>query len=153
MILSDFDQQDVDSWISRQNVVTPIAEFAVRLEMGGKQKPPNEQMFRCADEFIALVRANVEGIHNKIYENYQYFDENWLELCKVPTNLDRDGVLEYLQFPALTVQRNDDPAEPYICQVYLIPDWDGEHSLRLQFRDGQWATQEKWWVWSVERRH
>jgi hypothetical protein len=147
---SDFEKQDVDSWMSRQKVVTPIAEFAVRLEMGGKREPPNEEMLRCADEFIALVRANVEAIHDKIYEHYQYFDEDWLEQCEVPNNLSRDGVLEYLQFPALTVERSEDAAEPYVCQVYLLPDWDAEHPIRLQFSDGGWANQVAWWIWGAQ---
>jgi hypothetical protein len=152
MILSDFEKHDVQSWISRNKLVTPIAEFAVLLWMCGKNASPDEDMLRCADDFIALVCANLEGIQDEIFAHYQYFNEDWLKQCEVPAKLDRAGVLEFLRCPTLWIERTEYPAEPYICQVYFMPVWDGEHALRLQFVDGKWANQVAWWIWTLDKR-
>lgn len=142
MNFSDFKKHDVSTWVSKQKVITSIAEFTLRLETGDKKKPPDDAMIRRADEFIGLVQSNVEGIHDQLYDSYQSVDDDWLKQCGVPANLDRGGVLEYLRYADLIVERDANSGEPYLCQVYFVPEWDEEHGLYLQFRNDKWIGQD-----------
>ena len=139
---SDFKKEDSDTWVAKEKVATSIAEFTVRLQTGGTKMPLSDEMIRSAEEFVALVRADIERIHDKVFECYEAFaanDPNWLEdMCGVPTDLDRAGVLGHLQNPALTVASYQ-PDGPLTCQVYFIPDWDEEHGLYIEHRNGKWV--------------
>lgn len=142
MNFTDYKKHDVTTWVSKQKVITSITEFTVRLETGNKKKPPDESMIRRADEFIGLVQSNVDGIHDKLYESYQIVDDDWLEQCGIAANLDRGGVLEYLRYADLVVERDANSGEPFVCHVYIVPEWDEEHGLYRQFRDGKWIGQD-----------
>ena len=136
MTLSDFTKEPrgasaFDSWTANQAIPSPMGEFTVEVRMGlGDSAPPDNEMLRRAEELVALFRANVEIIHNKVFEHYQ--------MCSESADLDRDGILGHLEVRTLTVFRGGDPDEPYVSRVYIIPDWDVEHAIYLAHRDGEW---------------
>jgi len=150
MTLSDFTKRShgpyaLDFWTAKQAIPSPMGEFTLELQMDvGDHSPPDSEMLRRADELVALFRVNVEVIHDKVFEHYQRLtdDGDWLEMCGVPADLDRDGILEHLEVRKLTVSRCGDEAEPYPSRVYIDPSWDVEHSICLAHHDGAWEFVE-----------
>jgi hypothetical protein len=145
MTLSDFTKQPhgpftLDCWTSNQAIPSPMGEFIVELQMGlGDNAPPDSEMLRRAEELVALFRANIEIIHDRVFEHYQMVTGNsgWLGDSGVPADLDRSGILEYLEVRTLTVSRDCDEDGPYMRRVYIIPTWDEEHGIYLAYRDGE----------------
>jgi hypothetical protein len=146
MTLSDFTKQPrgpfaFDCWTANQAIPSPMGEFIVELQMGvGDNAPPDREMLRCAEELVALFRANVEIIHDKVFEHYQAVtaEGGWEGGCEVPADLDRLGMLAHLEVRTLTVSRVGDEDEPYVSRVYISPAWDEEHGIYLAYRDGEW---------------
>lgn len=122
-----------------------MGEFTVELQMAvGDTAPPDNEMLRRAEELVALFRANVELIHDLVFEHYQALtdDSSWLGMCGVPADLDREAILEHLEVRTLTVSRDGDEDEPYISRVYIIPAWDEEHAIYLAPCDDGWEFVE-----------
>src|SRR5262245_11292389 len=150
MTLSDFTKQPrgayaFDFWTANKAIPSPMGEFTVELQMGvGDNAPPDNEMLRHAEELVALFRADVEIIHDKVFEHYQMMtdDSDWLEMCGVPANLDRDGILEHLEVRTLSVLRGGDEDEPYVSRVYIVPAWDEEHAIYLAHQGGEWEFVE-----------
>jgi len=62
-----------------------------------------------------------------------------LEGAEGPT---RENVCDHLEegFPGLIVARDPQYEDGYDSAIYLSPEWDIEHALSLDFRDGKIVT-------------
>jgi hypothetical protein len=130
-----------DRWKWRGQVSTAIGSFGVSLQMLGKDdtNPPDIQMIRHASELVTYTQNNAEYIHDIVYGHYLFVSKqpDWMEECGVALNLSRDGVLEYLgDHRSLVVSRHLDWDAPYASTIFMVPKWDEEHALRLEFLDG-----------------
>jgi hypothetical protein len=118
-----------------------MGKFDVELQMGiGDKAPPDAEMVRQAEEFVRLVQAHINTIHDKVFEHYQSVTDEggWIGSCGVPRGLDRVAMLDHLQVRTLTVFADEEAGEGFLTRVYIIPDWDEEHGIYLAFSDNEW---------------
>src|SRR5687767_1575508 len=113
MKLSDYKKASRDCWTAKKPIATKIGPFAVDLSGIPKGKPPSDEMLKRANQFIKFALANVDAIHDKLFKQYRAGSRDtqgkeWFEFCGLPTNLDRAGILEYLEDATLTVDFNPD---------------------------------------------
>jgi hypothetical protein len=134
-----------DRWRWREEVSTLLGPFAVSLQMLGKDDtgPPDDEMLRRASELVAYARANADYILDLVFGHYLFVSEQpaWLESCGVPRNLTRNQVADFLgENRSLVVSRHLNWREPYNSCVFAVPQWESEHALILDFREGAIAT-------------
>ena len=147
---ADFEKQPrgpyrFDRWKCREGVSTALGPFAVSLQIVGKNdtNPPDSEMVRRASDLVTYTQNNAEDILDIVYGHYLFVSQHpdWLQECGVPLNLSRDGVLQYLgDDRSLVVSRHLDWQEPYASTIFMVPKWDEEHALRLEFLEGTIAS-------------
>ncbi len=130
-----------DRWLWQRSVPTPLGDFSVELVMlgDGDTNPPDEEMLRRAAELVRYAETHGDHILDIVYGHYRLAGESgWLEMECVPSGLSRETVLSQVRDDrTLVVTRDLDLDEPYDSAIHLVPLWDEEHALSLEFRDGQ----------------
>lgn len=108
------------------------------------EAPPDAEMIRRAEQLVTRFRASVRQIHDKVFEHYQETNggDGWLGFGGSSGGLSRAEILEHLEARTLTVARDGDEDDPYSCRVYIIPDWDEEHAIYLDYQEGEWEFVE-----------
>jgi hypothetical protein len=133
-------------WGSKQPVKTSFGTFEVRLFMLNDKNPPDEEMVRLADELVVYAQTESGYIRDIIYGSYRFAVTESVpgsvETSGVPENLKPAQIRKYCD-PVLIVER--DPTDglediPYGCRITVNPEWEPEHNLYLEFRDGAIAT-------------
>jgi hypothetical protein len=77
-----------------------------------------------------------------VYGHYRYYllsaeNRDWLEECGVPRDLGRNNIADYVREDrSLVVTRHLGWDQPYNGSIHVVPLWDEEHALSLDFRDG-----------------
>ena len=131
-----------NAWHRKQLVKTRFGTFQVCFVMMHDDNPPDDEMLRLADELARYVQAHSEEISEIIYGSYRYTasesDPDWLESWEVPADLKPDQIRKYCD-PILLVERNPTVryvGPPYDCSISVQPQWEPEHGLSLELRNG-----------------
>ncbi len=131
-----------DVWRRTEPVETALGSFHVELHTPEDNNPPDEEMVRLADELAVYVASHSDHVWDIIFGSFRYCattaDPDWLESCDVPGDLTRDRVREYCE-PAICITRLSE-GDGYLSAVSVFPQWDEEHGLSLEFRDGAIVT-------------
>ncbi len=134
-----------NAWGSKQPVKTSLGTLQVLFMLNDK-RPPDGEMLRLADQLVAYAQTNTKFIREIIYGSYRYFVTEYgpdtVENCQVPADLKPEQIRKYCD-PELVVER--DPTDglqpiPYACRITVNPQWEPEHNLSLEFRDGAIVT-------------
>jgi hypothetical protein len=144
--IADFERQPrgpylFDWWLARQRVPTPLGLFSVQFQMLGDDdtNPPDDEMLRRAAELVRYAETHGDFILDIVVGHYLRAAEDceWLEVCGVPQGLGRDRIADYVREDRiLVVSRHLTWDQPYSSAIYVVPLWDEEHALSLDFRDG-----------------
>ena len=135
-----------NAWSCKHPVKTSIGTFQVHFFMSYDKNPPDDEMLRLADELVAYAQTHSRYIRDIIYGSYRFMvtesapgtEESW----GVPANLKPEQIQKYCD-PFLIVER--DPTDglqpiPYECRITVCPQWEPEHNLSLEYRDGAIVT-------------
>ena len=146
MTIDDFERQPrgpylFDWWVGRQRIATPLGLFSVEFQMLGDEdtNPPDQEMLRRASELVSYTENHGDFVLNIVLGHYLLAaeDRGWLESCGVPPGLSRDRIADYVREDrSLVVSRHLDWDEAYRSAIHIVPLWDEEHALTLDFRDG-----------------
>jgi hypothetical protein len=101
--------------------------------------PPDDAMLKRCAELIAYAESQGEYLLDIVFGYYLLAreDPEWLESCGVPQGLTRNTVASFLrESPSLVVSRYLGRTRPYSSEICIVPLWDQEHALNLDFRDG-----------------
>jgi hypothetical protein len=128
-----------DYYVWNGRVETPIGVFTVELQMlgNGDTNPPDEEMFNRASALVKYAEEHGDYILDFIYGYYLFASErpDWLEMFDIPKGLSRDKIAAYVREDrTLVVSRHLDWDEPYDSAIHVVPLWDEEHALTLEFR-------------------
>jgi hypothetical protein len=130
-----------DHWVWHRRVPTPLGDFSVELQMLGDDdtNPPDEEMLRRASELVRYAETHGDYILDIVFGYYRLAGESdWLDMAGVPRGLTRETVSSQVRDErTLVVSRHLDWAEPYDSAIHVVPLWDEEHALTLEWRDGQ----------------
>ena len=145
MTISEFEKQPrgpclFDHWVWHRRVPTPLGDFSVEFQMAvGDAEPPDEEMMRRASELVQYARAHGNYILDIVFGHYLLAGESdWLDLAGVPRGLTRETVSPQVRDDrTLVVSRHLNWDERYDSAIHVVPLWDEEHALTLEFRDGQ----------------
>jgi hypothetical protein len=130
-----------DRWSRKRPVLTPLGPFAVELQMlgDGDTNPPDNEMLRRGSELVTYAESHGEYLLDIVFGYYLLAceDPDWLESCGVPRGLTRGTVASFLrQHRSLVVSRHLSWSKPYSRAIFVVPLWDEEHALNLDFCDG-----------------
>ena len=96
-------------------------------------------MLKRSAELVTYAESHGEYLLDIVFGYYLLAceDPEWLESCGVPQGLTRGTVASFLrQSRSLVVSRHLNWSEPYSSAICVVPLWDEEHALNLDFRDG-----------------
>jgi len=137
-------------WLWNKRVTTSLGEFEVKFHMTGDRdkNPPDEEMLRRAAELVHYAETCGDYLLDIVYGAYLLAGEDdWLEYSGVPEGLSKEEMpLHLREDRAIVVSRDTDWKEgqiwdsrdgPYESRIHVVPHWDEEHALSLDFRDGQ----------------
>ena len=145
MTVSEFQKQPrgpyaFDHWIWDKRVSTPLGDFSVEFQMlgDGDTNPPDDEMLRRASELVRYAEAHGDYILDIVFGYYLLAGESeWLDMAGVPKGLTRQTVSSQVRDDrTLVVSRHLDWDEPYDSAIHVVPLWDEEHALTLEFQDG-----------------
>jgi hypothetical protein len=130
-----------DRWKLTRRIATALGPFEVGFQMLGKDdsNPPDDEMLRRVAELMKYVEDHGEYILDIVFGHYLLVSEqaDWLEICGVPRGLRRDEIERFIREDrSLVVSRHLNWREPYNSCIFVVPLWDTEHALILDFRDG-----------------
>lgn len=146
MTISEFQKQprgpySFDYWVWHKRVPSPLGDFSVEFQMLGDDdtNPPDEEMLRRASELVRYAATHGDYILDIVFGHYRLAGESdWLDMADVPRGLTRETVSSQVRDDrTLVVSRHLDWDEPYASAIHVVPLWDEEHALSLEFRDGQ----------------
>lgn len=146
MNISEFQKQPrgpylFDHWVWNKRVRTPLGDFSVELQMLGDNdtNPPDDEMLKRAFELVRYAEAHGDYLLDIVFGYYRLAEESdWLDMADVPSGLSRETVSSQVREDrTLVVSRHLDWNEPYNSAIHIVPLWDEEHGLSLEFRDGQ----------------
>jgi hypothetical protein len=143
MTLSEFKKgRGFKLWTWERRAFSPLGCFNVELHLlDGKRLPPDETMLSLAKELLTYLQDNGEYIQDLVFGSYlacRKRDKAWLALSDVPRKLNRNSLEDYVTNCALVVQRDtSEPEYPHRSFVYLCPQWDEEHGMSMEFKDGK----------------
>lgn len=145
MNISQFQKQPrepytLDRWFWNQKVQTPLGEFMVEFQMGtGDTDPPDDEMLKRASELVRYAETHGDYILDIVFGYYLLASESdWLEMSGVPRGLNRQTVISQVRDEgALVVSRWAQQENLYESAIYIVPLWDEEHALTLEFQSGQ----------------
>jgi hypothetical protein len=128
-----------DWWVGKRRVSTLLGVFTVEFQMGvGDTNPPDDAMLTLASELMDYAESHSEYLLDIVFGYYLFAaqDPDWLKVCSVPRGLSRGEVADFLRKDrTLVVSRHLDWEEPYDSAIHIVPLWDEEHALTLDFRD------------------
>ena len=129
-----------DHWLWQRRVASPLGDFVMELQMLGAEdtNPPDEAMLKRSAELVRYAEAHGDYVLDLVFGYYLFAAEsgNWLERCGVPTGLTKETVSAYVRNDrSLVVSRHLDWDEPYASVIYIVPLWDEEHAMYLEFHD------------------
>jgi len=146
MTAADFQKQprgaySFDYWVCGRRVVTPLGLFTVEFQLVGDDdtNPPDEAMLRRASELVRYAESHGDYLLDIVFGYYLFAAESgdWLEMSGVPGGFTRETVASQVREDrTLVVSRHLDWDEPYDSSIHVVPLWDEEHALTLEFRDG-----------------
>jgi hypothetical protein len=119
-------------WLARNLISTPLGSFGVELAA-----LPDEELISTANDMIALLEKEYGSILNRIYGLYQLAAENkrWMKDQKVPTDLEKDQLAEYIDRRFICVRR--DPHGHSVGAISMRTKWDSEHRVSFGVRNGR----------------
>lgn len=146
MTITDFEKQPrgpylFDWWEAQQRIPTPLGPFLVEFQMLGDDDtyPPDEEMLGRANALVAYAEGHGEFILDIVFGHYLLAAEDygWLDGCGVPRGMTRDRIADYVREDrSLVVARHLSWDQPYSSSIHVVPLWDEEHALSLDFSDG-----------------
>jgi len=146
LTIADFERQPrgpylFDRWVGRQRIVTSLGLFSVEFQMLGDDdtNPPDNEMLSRASELVRYAESHIDFIRDVVFGHYLLAaeDREWLDACGIPQGLSRDRIADYVRDDrSLVVSRHFRWGEPYSSAIHIVPLWDEEHALTLDFRDG-----------------
>jgi hypothetical protein len=103
-------------------------------------EPPDDEQLRVANALVSFVLNQNEEILDKIYEHYGETAEkrHWMKGYGVPWRLDRRGVIRYMRGLEINVIRTENG---FSGSIFILPQWEPEHGIELQVRDGVLVSQ------------
>ena len=146
MTVADFEKQPrglrlFERWIAQQQITTPLGSFSIEFHMGNDDTdPPDEEMLKRARELVSYTESHGDAILDIVFGHYLLTAEDgyWLEDCHVPRDVTRNRIAEYVRADrSLVVARHVGSDQPYSSSIYIVPLWDEEHALSLDFADGE----------------
>jgi hypothetical protein len=146
MTTSEFQKQPrapylFDHWVWNKLVSTPLGNFSVELQILGDDdsNPPDEEMLRRASELVSYAESHGDYILDIVVGYYRLAGESdWLDMAGVPRGLTRETVSSQVREDrTLVVSRHLDWDEPYDSAIHVVPLWDEEHALSLEFEGGE----------------
>jgi hypothetical protein len=150
MTAADFQKQPrglyaFDFWECGRRVETPLGLFTVEFQMmgNGDTNPPDEEMLKRAAELVRYAEGRGDYILDIVFGYYLFASQRsgWLEMFNIPRGLTRDKIADYVREDrSLVVSRHLDWDEPYASLIHVVPLWDVEHALSLEFRDSEIVT-------------
>jgi hypothetical protein len=146
MTIADFDKQPrgphlFDWWVGRQRIATPLGLFSVEFQMldDDDTNPSDDEMLRRASGLVTYTGSHGEFILDIVFGYYLLAAEerDWMEDCGIPRGLPRNRIADYVREDrSLVVARHLNWDQPYTTSIHVVPLWDEEHALSLEFRDG-----------------
>ena len=132
-------------WTWNQQVNTPLAAFRVELQVDDEddKKPPDDEMLSRAAALVSYAQSHGDHIFDLVFGSYRrclQSDPDWLDDFEVPRDLTREAIPQYVRGCALVVHRQAYQDELYGSVVHVVPQWDEEHALDMQFREGGIVT-------------
>ncbi len=147
MTIADFEKQPrgpylFDWWVGRQRIATPLGLFSVEFHISGDgdTDPPDDEMLRRAAELLSYTESHGEFILDIVFGHYLLAAgacDDWLEDCGIPRGLARSKIADFVREDrTLVVARHLGWDQPYSTSINVVPLWDEEHALSLEFHDG-----------------
>ena len=146
MTIADFHKQPrgsylFDWWLAEERITTPLGLFSVEFQMLGNDdtNPPDDEMLKKAFALVRYASNRGNYILDIVFGHYLLAaeDPDWLKTCGVPRALKREQIADQVRGDrSLVVSRHLDWDEPYNSSIHIVPLWDEEHALTLDFRDG-----------------
>ena len=135
LTIADFDKQPrgpyaFDFWLSKRTIPSPMGEFDAEL-----REEPTEELVRHVNEMAAFVAERSDDILKLVHVSYLRVtdDEQWMQACEVPQDLDRDQVIPYLDSRSIVVELRRGRIEKVF---HINPQWDEEHKIDLELKGG-----------------
>jgi hypothetical protein len=115
--------------------------FSVEFQMldDDDTNPPDDEMLRRASGLVTYTGSHGEFILDIVFGYYLLAAEerDWMEDCGIPRGLPRNRIADYVREDrSLVVARHLNWDQPYTTSIHVVPLWDEEHALSLEFRDG-----------------
>jgi hypothetical protein len=149
MTHADFEKQPrgpylFDRWVAQQRIATPLGLFSVEFQILGDDDtdPPDEEMLRRVTGLVSFTESHGEFILDIVYGHYRQYllsaeNRDGLEGCGVSRDLNRNKIADYVREDrSLVVTRQLGWDQPYSSSIHIVPLWDEEHALSLDFRNG-----------------
>jgi hypothetical protein len=146
MMIADFDKQLrgsylFDRWVGRRRIATPLGPFSVELQIldDSDTDPPDDEMLRRAYGLVSYTESHGGFILDIVFGHYLFAaeDRDWLGECGVPLGLTRNRIADYVREDrSLVVARHLSWDQPYSSSIHVVPLWDEEHALSLDFHNG-----------------
>jgi hypothetical protein len=127
--------------MGRQRIATPLGTFSVEFHLldDDDTNPPDDEMLRRASGLVTYAESHSEFILDIVFGHYLFAAEerDWLEECGIPRGLTRNKIAGYVREDrSLVVARHLSGGQPYSSSIHVVPLWDEEHALSLEFSDG-----------------
>ena len=146
MTVADFEKQPrgprlFERWIGQQRITTPLGSFSIEFHMENDDTdPPDEEMLKRATELVSYTESHGDAILDIVFGHYLLTAEDryWLEDCGVSRGVTRNRIAEYVRPDrSLVVARHLSSDQPYSSSISVVPLWDEEHALALDFANGE----------------
>jgi hypothetical protein len=136
-------------WVWNRTVVTPLGNMSLDLRSDhDPAQPPAEELLRRATELVRYVEANGDYIRDVVFGVYRAVVEDnpgWLDIHKIPRDVTRDRIINYIETPGLMVVHSKPSrfgisrgeVETFECTINMGVPWDEEHGLTLDFDRGR----------------
>jgi len=144
--MADFEKQPrgpylFDRWVGRQRIATSLGSFSVEFHISNDDdtNPPDDEMLSRATGLLSYTESHSELILDIVFGHYLLAAEkgDWLEGCGVPRGVTRNEIRDYVRDDrSLVVARHLGWDRPYSSLIHVVPLWDEEHALSLEFHDG-----------------
>ena len=123
-------------WQASSSVPTPFGSFIVELNA-----PPDAGVIQLVNETATLLVREQETILNSAYGLYQQAaeDKYWMKQHRVPRDLDRDQIEEYLRDLFIFVRRDNRGVAS--ATISMRATWDSEHLISFGIRSGRLVPQ------------